>query len=56
MSAATPPCWHKKLTDRYIKKKLRAVNKLPSTNTKTKLDLTKLIRGSPESLNYLLQM
>ena len=55
MSAAMPPCWHKELTDRYIKK-LRAVNKLPSTNTKTKLDLTKLIRDSPESLNYLLQM
>ena len=28
----------------FVKKKLRAANKLPSTNTKTKLDLTKLIQ------------
>ena len=31
-------------------KKLRAVKQLPSTNTKTKLDLTKLIRDSHEPL------
>ena len=30
-------------------KKLRAANKLPSTNTKTKLDLTKLIQDFHKS-------
>ena len=28
----------------FVKKKLRSANKLTSTNTKTKLDLTKLIQ------------
>ena len=39
-----------------IKKKLSAANRLRSTNTKTKLDLTKLIKDFLKPLNYQLQI